>query len=300
VTGARAGSRRRVNPVSALRWAIALALLVFGLLVVTASVSDAAPKAPPAATVIDRTSFDTTTPAANTPVSEPIVAPTAGSNPINLNTKSTNSLLSNPIGLVLALGLVSFVPAILIMMTAFTRIVIVLGFTRSALSTNSIPPNQVIIGLALFLTLFVMGPTFTKINNDAVQPYMHGKITQTVAYDRGMEPIRGFMLKQVRTKDLVLFEKMSGKATPTSPDKVPTTTLIPAYVLSELRTAFLIGFIVFIPFLVIDMVVSAALSSLGMVMLPPALISLPFKLLLFVAADGWYLVVDSLVRSFHT
>lgn len=293
----RAGNRRRIA-----RTVIALVLLVLGVMLVSATAADAAPKAPPAASVQDRVSFDGTAPVANTPSSEPIVAPkaTVGGTSINLNSKTSTSLLSNPITLVLGLGLITFIPAILMMMTAFTRIVIVLGFTRSALSTNSIPPNQVIIGLSLFLTLFVMGPTFSQVNNDAVQPYMHGKITQSVAYDRGMEPIRGFMLKQVRTKDLVLFEKMSGKATPASPSKVPTLTLIPAYVLSELRTAFLIGFIVFLPFLVIDMVVSAALSSLGMVMLPPALISLPFKLLLFVAADGWYLVVESLVRSFHT
>jgi flagellar biosynthetic protein FliP len=299
VTAVRAGSRRRVAHL-----VIAVGFLVLGFIVFGASSASAAPAAPPAATVDSRVSIGTDTITPPTPLSEPIVAPTAsssaGSNPINVNTKSINSLLSSPIGLVLALGLVSFIPAILIMVTAFTRIVIVLSFTRSALSTNSIPPNQVIIGLALFLTLFVMGPTFSKINSDAVQPYMHGQITQTVAYDRGMAPIRGFMLKQVRTKDLSLFENLSGKAKPATPEKVPTTTLIPAYVLSELRTSFLIGFIVFIPFLVIDMVVSAALSSLGMVMLPPALISLPFKLLLFVAADGWYLVVESLVRSFHT
>lgn len=206
---------------------------------------------------------------------------------------------SSPLTLVLLLGLISVVPALLIMVTAFTRIVIVLGFTRSALGTNGIPPNQVVIGLALFLTFFVMAPTFSKANHDAIQPLMKGTITQEQAFDRGIEPFRQFMLKQVREKDLGLFVKLSGKEKPKDMNELPTTTIVPAFVLSELRSAFLIGFIIFLPFLVIDLVVSAALSSMGMVMLPPVLIALPFKLLLFVAADGWYLVVESLVKSFH-
>ena len=207
--------------------------------------------------------------------------------------------LSQPVTLVLLLGSLSLLPGLLIMVTAFTRIVIVLGFTRSALGTQGVPPNQVVIGLALFLTLFVMGPQFSKVNADAVQPFLKGKITQQQAYDKGIEPFREFMLKQVREKDLQMFVDLSGKKAPKNQKDVPTTTLIPAFVISELRAAFLIGFIVFIPFIVIDLVVSAALSAMGMAMLPPSLISLPFKLLLFVAVDGWYLVVSSLVRSFH-
>jgi flagellar biosynthetic protein FliP len=229
---------------------------------------------------------------AATPTPSP--APTTG---VTL-TNGTGGL-SQPISLVLLLGSLSLLPGLLIMITAFTRVVIVLGFTRSALGTQAVPPNQVIIGLSLFLTLFIMGPQFTQANHDAVQPFLHGKITQAQAFDKGIEPFRGFMLKQVREKDLSLFVELSGKKAPATPKDVPTTTLVPAFVISELRAAFLIGFIIFIPFIVIDLVVSAALSAMGMAMLPPSLISLPFKLLLFVAVDGWYLVVSSLVRSFH-
>ena len=215
-----------------------------------------------------------------------------------LDAVSGTDALSNPLSLVLLLGTLSVLPAVLIMVTAFTRIVIVLGFTRSALGTQGVPPTQVLIGLAIFLTMFVMGPVFKEVNDTAVQPFLDKKISTTQAYDRGIEPLRDFMLKQVRDKDLQLFVDLSGKDNPATPDDVPTTTLIPAFVISELRTAFLIGFMVFIPFVVIDLVVSAALSAMGMAMLPPSLISLPFKLLLFVAVDGWYLLVSSLVRSF--
>ena len=207
--------------------------------------------------------------------------------------------LTQPVTLVLLLGALSLLPGLLIMVTAFTRIVIVLGLTRSALGTQGVPPNQVMIGLAMFLTFFVMGPVFSQANHDAVQPLLKGKISQEQAFDRGMEPFRHFMLEQVREKDLQLFVDLSHKPAPAKPEDVPTTTLVPAYVISELRAAFLIGFVVFIPFIVIDIVVSAALSAMGMAMLPPSLISLPFKLLLFVAVDGWYLLVSSLVRSFH-
>ena len=213
-------------------------------------------------------------------------------------TNSTGGL-AQPVSLVLLLGALSLLPGLLIMVTAFTRIVIVMGFTRSALGTQGVPPNQVLIGLSMFLTFFVMGPVFSQVNHDAVQPLMKGHISQEVAFKRGMEPFRTYMLKQVREKDLQLFIDLSGKKAPATPKDVPTTTLIPAYVISELRAAFLIGFVIFIPFIVIDLVVSAALSAMGMAMLPPSLISLPFKLLLFVAVDGWYLLVSSLVRSFH-
>ncbi len=209
-------------------------------------------------------------------------------------------LLNSPISIVLVLGAISFLPALLIMGTAFTRIVIVLGFVRSALGTNGVPPNQVIIGLSLFLSLFVMGPTFGQVNEQAIQPLQAGQITTSEALTRGIEPFRAFMLKQVRDEDLSMFVKLSGDERPATPKDVRTTTLVPAFVLSELRTAFLIGFVIFIPFIVIDLIVSAALSAMGMVMLPPVLISLPFKLLLFVAADGWSLVVESLVKSFQT
>jgi flagellar biosynthetic protein FliP len=206
----------------------------------------------------------------------------------------------SPLTIALLLGAISLVPAILMMGTAFTRIVIVLGFTRSALGTQNVPPNQVVIGLSLFLTLFVMGPTFNQVNHEAIQPMMKGHMTASQAFDVGQKPVKEFMLKQVRERDLGLFVKLSKEPRPKNKEQLSLSTIVPAFVISELRTAFLIGFLIFIPFLVIDLVVSAALSSLGMMMLPPVLISLPFKLLLFVAADGWYLVVQSLVRSFHT
>ena len=232
----------------------------------------------------------------------PVPAPSAPVAPTTPGAKkpTATSISSNPIGIAVLLGALTIVPAALMTMTAFTRIVIVLGFTRSALSTQSVPPNQVIIGLPLFLTMFVMGPTFAAINSGAVQPYLHGEITSSQAYDKGIEPLRDFMFKQVRAKDLSLFTGLDNKPAPKSPEDVPTSDLIPAFILSELHEAFIIGFVVFLPFLIIDLVVSAALSSLGMMMLPPVLVSLPFKLLLFVAVDGWYLVVGSLMRSFHT
>ena len=207
--------------------------------------------------------------------------------------------LTQPVSLVLLLGALSLLPGMLIMVTAFTRIVIVMGLTRSALGTQGTPPNQVLIGLSLFLTLFVMSPHLSKANHDAVQPYLKNEITQAQAFERGMAPFRDFMLKQVREEDLTLFVELSDAPAPKNEADVKLTTLIPAFVISELRAAFLIGFIIFIPFLVIDLVVSAALSAMGMAMLPPSLISLPFKLLLFVAVDGWHLLVSSLVRSFQ-
>jgi flagellar biosynthetic protein FliP len=219
--------------------------------------------------------------------------------PVQSIVNSVNGGGASPLTIVLLLGVVSLVPALLMMVTAFTRIVIVLGFTRSALGTQQIPPNQVVIGLALFLTLFVMAPTFTQVNTQAVQPLLHNQIQASQAFERAQGPFKDFMLKQVREKDLALFVKLSNKPRPKNRSDISIGTLVPAFVLSELRTAFLIGFVIFLPFLVIDFVVSAALSSMGMMMLPPVLISLPFKLLLFVAADGWYLVVSSLVRSFH-
>ena len=206
--------------------------------------------------------------------------------------------LSNPVALVLLLAVVSLVPALLLAATAFTRIIIVLSFLRSALSTPGIPPNQVLIGLALFLSAFVMAPTLTEANDVALQPYLAGTLSTSDALSAAQEPFRAFMLANVRESDLRLFLDMSGAARPENAAAVPTTTLVPAFVLSELRTAFLIGFVVFVPFLVVDLVVSAALTALGMVMLPPALVSLPVKVLVFVAADGWALVVGSLVRSF--
>ena len=206
--------------------------------------------------------------------------------------------LSVALQLLVLLTVLTLAPALLVMVTSFTRIIIVLGFIRSAIGVPMMPPNQVLIGLGLFLTLFVMQPTLDAINRDALQPYMDGEITQQAALNAAIKPLRTFMFKQTRDKDLALFVQLSGMARPNNPDDVPTQTLVPAFVISELKTAFQMGFIIFIPFLVIDMVISSTLMSMGMMMLPPAMISLPFKILLFVMVDGWYLIVGSLVRSF--
>jgi flagellar biosynthetic protein FliP len=207
--------------------------------------------------------------------------------------------VSTGVELLVLLTVLSLAPAILILATAFTRIVIVLSLVRSAIGTQQIPPNQVIVGLSLVLTFFVMTPVWNTVNTEALTPFMDGKITQQQALDRGMEPIRQFMFNQTREKDMALFLELSHQAQPESLKDIPTTALLPAFVISELKTAFEMGFIIYIPFLVIDMVVSSALLSMGMMMLPPSLVSLPFKILLFVMADGWYLIVKSLVTSFH-
>jgi flagellar biosynthetic protein FliP len=194
----------------------------------------------------------------------------------------------------------TFLPAILLLMTSFTRIIIVLSLLRSALGTQSSPPNQVLIGLALFLTFFVMSPVFDKIYGDAYLPYSENKLSLQAAYEKGSVPLKQFMLRQTRETDLALFVRISNSAPLQSPDTVPLKILVPAYVTSELKTAFQIGFVVFIPFLIIDMVVASVLMSMGMMMVSPAVISLPFKIMLFVLADGWNLLIGSLVQSFYT
>lgn len=201
--------------------------------------------------------------------------------------------------IILLLSLLAVAPALLIMLTSFTRIVIVLSLTRNALGLTTIPPNQVVIGLSLFLSLFVMLPTLSEVNEKALKPLLDGEMTTKEAYDEAQAPIRGFMLDQTRSGELDLFIQASRAETPETRDDVSMATLIPAFVLSELKTAFIIGFVVFVPFLIIDLVVSSTLMSMGMFMLPPILVSLPFKLLLFVMVDGWALVVKSLITSFN-
>ena len=200
--------------------------------------------------------------------------------------------------IVLLLTVLTLAPSILILTTAFTRIVIVLAFVRNALGVPQMPPNQVMIGLSLILTFYVMSPVWTVIDAEAMQPYNAGQITQEVAMERATAPMRSFMFKQTREKDLALFVSLSNMAAPRNEADIPNHVLLPAFVISELKTAFQMGFILFIPFLVIDMVVSSALMSMGMMMLPPSVVSLPFKLLLFVMVDGWNLIVRSLVLSF--
>jgi flagellar biosynthetic protein FliP len=201
--------------------------------------------------------------------------------------------------IILLLTLLAVAPALLMMMTSFTRIVVVLSLTRNALGLTSIPPNQVVVGLSLFLSFFVMFPTLQEVNDTALQPLLNGDKSYSQAFDLGQKPIRKFMLKQTRKGELDLFIKASRVKKPETREKVSMATLIPAFVLSELKTAFIIGFVIFIPFLIIDLVISSALMSMGMFMLPPVLVSLPFKLLLFVMVDGWALIVKSLITSFH-
>ena len=196
------------------------------------------------------------------------------------------------------LTVLSLVPAILMMVTSFVRITIVLSFVRNAVGLPQLPPNQVLLGLALFLTFFVMAPTWQRINADALQPYLNSQLPADQAFTRGSEPLREFMFKQVRERDLALFIQIGNLPRPSTQADVPTYALVPAFMISELKTAFQMGFMVLVPFLVIDLVVSSVLMSMGMMMLPPATISLPFKLLLFVLADGWHLIVRSLVESF--
>ncbi|MYN20814.1 flagellar type III secretion system pore protein FliP [Rugamonas sp. FT107W] len=204
-----------------------------------------------------------------------------------------------PIQTMLLMTALTFIPAALLLMTSFTRIIIVLSLLRQALGTQSAPPNQVMVGLALFLTLFVMGPTFDKIYTEAYLPLQENKINMSVAMDKGAAPLKTFMMKQTRQADLALFVKLSRSPALQGPEDVPLRILVPAFVTSELKTAFQIGFAIFIPFLIIDMVVASVLMSMGMMMMSPAVISLPFKLMLFVLVDGWQLLLGSLAQSFY-
>jgi flagellar biosynthesis protein FliP len=199
----------------------------------------------------------------------------------------------------LLMTVLSLVPAILIMVTSFSRIVIVLSLLRRAIGTNTLPSNQIVIGLALFLTVFIMAPVWQKINADALQPYLDKKISNQQAFESAVIPLREFMFKQTREKDLALFVDIAKLKRPEDTNDIPTTVLVPSFIISEIKTAFEIGLLLYIPFLIIDMVVAAVLLSMGMMMLPPMMVSLPFKLLLFVVADGWYLLVGSLVKSFR-
>lgn len=223
---------------------------------------------------------------------------------LNISSNAGSTSLSAGMRMILVLTLLSLAPFILIMVTSFTRIIVVLHFLRSALGTQTTPPNQVLIGLALFLTLFIMTPVMTQVNTDCIQPFEKGELTQEEALNAGMKPIRTFMFEQTNRKDIKLFldiqnQNETAAADITNEDQIPTAVLIPAFMISELRTAFIIGFMIYLPFIVIDMVVASTLMSMGMMMLPPTTISMPFKILLFVLADGWNLVVGQLVKTFY-
>jgi flagellar biosynthesis protein FliP len=216
---------------------------------------------------------------------------------ISLDGAEKPAQMSVAVQIVIVMTLLTLAPSILLLMTSFTRIVIVLGFVRTALGVPSAPSNQIILGLALFLTFFIMAPVFDQVQHEALQPYLDGKLSSSDALDRASQPIKAFMLKQTRTRDLEYFLELGGFG-PTAVRDLPLRVVIPAFVISELQTAFQMGFLLFLPFLVIDFLVSSVLMSLGMMMMPPNVVSLPFKLLLFVLVDGWHLIVRSLVQSF--
>ena len=220
---------------------------------------------------------------------------------INISSNAGSMKLESTLQILIMLTILSLAPSILIMVTSFTRIVVVFHFLRTALGTQTTPPNQVIVGLALFITIAIMSPVFTEVNTKAIKPYTAGKIKQEQAIEKGLSPLREFMLKQTREKDLKLFMDLNKKSADDIKDydDIPITIVIPAFIISELRAAFIIGFLIYLPFIVIDMVVASTLMSMGMMMLPPTTISLPFKLLLFVLADGWNLVIGQLVNSFN-
>jgi len=206
--------------------------------------------------------------------------------------------MTMPVQIMILLTLLTFLPAIIISLSSFTRIIIVFHFLRQALGTQEAPSNQILIGLALFLSFFIMNPTLTAIYSDAYEPWSKGEIDQAQALERGSQPLKQFMLRSTREKDLQLFIEMSGGPKPKGPDDLPMRAVMPAFMISEIKTAFQIGFVLFLPFLVIDMVVSSVLLSMGMMQLPPVMVSLPFKVLLFIMVDGWGLVVSSLVKSY--
>lgn len=219
---------------------------------------------------------------------------------LNLGFKTTQNPTEvvNAIKLVLIMTVLTLAPAILIMMTGFTRILIVLSFLRQALGVQQMPPNQLLVGLSLFLTFFIMGPAFKDINQKALQPYMAGNLSQELALEATLAPLRKFMFNQTRDPDLALFIKLAQVAKPQTRADVPTLVLVPAFIISELKTAFMIGFIVFLPFLIIDILAASVLMAMGMMMVPPVVISLPFKIMLFVLVDGWSLIIGSMVKSF--
>jgi flagellar biosynthetic protein FliP len=274
--------------------AIRLTIATFGLgtafLFSTPGPASATPGAP---TAVSTMAAPITAPVEPTPPAGP------GEGTVSVNVGGTTGKPSSSIVILIALTVLSVAPALLLLCTSFSKVFVVLSITRNALGLTSVPPNQVLAGLALFISLFIMGPVLSQVNHDGVQPYLKGEKTQTVAFTDGVKPLRTFMMAHTRKDEIALFTKVANRPLPKNKDSVALTTLIPAFALSELRAAFIIGFVIYVPFLVIDMVVSASLMSLGMMMLPPVTVSLPFKMLLFVLVNGWGLVVTALVASYH-
>jgi flagellar biosynthetic protein FliP len=265
-----------------------------------ATTSTLAPAAPQPTLAPLPTATPITTPAVPTPAGPTAPeAPGAGNASLSVDLGDGSGSVNQSLAIIIGITLLSVAPSLILMCTSFTRIVIVLSMTRNAIGLQAIPPNQVVVGLAMFLSLFVMSPTLSKMNHDGLQPLLHGQASQGQAFEAGTEPLKTFMCNNTRTSELNMMIKLSNKAAPETCQKTPLTTMIPAFVLSELKTAFIIGFVIFIPFLIIDLVVSSVLMALGMMMLPPVFVSLPFKLLLFVMVDGWTLVAQTLVNSFH-
>lgn len=228
------------------------------------------------------------------------VNPEDGNFNLNITTNSGSTSLSSTLKILLVITVLTIAPSLLLMVTSFTRIIIVLNFTRTAMGTQGAPPNQVLIGLALFLTFFIMSPTLTSINENAIQPFERGELKQEEAIEKGIEPVREFMFSQTNRKDIQLFLDISGnKESIDNYQEIPTSTLVPAFMISELRKAMIMGFLIYLPFIIIDMIVASTLMSMGMMMLPPTTISMPFKILLFVLADGWNLVIGQVVRTFY-
>ena len=273
---------------------VATIVVTLGLMLVIAPAALAQPAPPDVAPVAPQ-------PTIERPEAQGAIAPAPETGAtISLDLGGGEGKPSQSLLIIILMSLLAVAPALLIMLTSFTRIVIVLSLTRNALGLQGVPPNQVLVGLALFLSMFVMGPTLSQINEEALQPLMKGDMGQQEAYEVAVVPLRTFMMDQVRPDELAMFVSASTSERPATPADISLSALIPAFILSELKTAFIIGFIVFIPFLVIDMVVSSSLMSMGMMMLPPVMVSLPFTLLLFVMVDGWALVVRSLITSFGT
>lgn len=281
-----------------------LAVLVLTFLTLTAAPARAQAIGPESSPTAPTALVVPAAPAAPSAPGDPVLTPLTSPIPpsFGLPDLSKRETFSSAMQIIILLTVLSLAPAILIMMTSFTRIIIVLSLLRQAMGTQQLPPNQILIGLSLFMTFLVMGPTWQKVNHDALQPYMSGAIEQPAALAAAVTPVREFMIGQIRKNkndaDVLLFSEMAHEPSPKSWKDVGTFTLIPAYMLSELKTAFILGFEVYLPFLIIDMVISSVLISMGMMMLPPALISLPFKLLLFVLVDGWHLITGSLMKSF--
>ncbi len=281
-------------PRTALRRVLTLLLLVVAVLLAAPTAASAGPLTPATSTT---QLLAVTAPAPAIPET-PATPGTPGTGSVTIDVDPGSEGPNKAITVVLLMTVLSIAPALLILTTSFTRIVIVLSLTRNALGVQAIPPNQVIVGLSLFLSLFIMGPTLSQMNETALQPFLKDEIGYEQAYEAASKPLRTFMLAEVKEKELALFVKAAGDDRPATPEDVSMTALVPAFVLSEIKTAFIIGFLIFIPFLVIDIVVSSSLMSMGMMMLPPVLISLPFKLLLFVMVDGWALIVRALLSSY--